>query len=991
MATSERKIIKKSGLSRGLKYFTILLNSFILYILFQHQNLLYFFITLLVIGAVLLIKNIISQKNTRKEVQLLNIWIATKFIKINRKYIFASIFGLIFAVLILSQTILIPVQYEQKFIDKFFEENKDVPAISVNIFSYNPDHSDQLINITKTTVTKTLDNEGLNLEKTTSLNSISKEYLAYLDENNVHTNFIEIFPYSEFIHTTFYEAGLDIPAEFDPYTVVLFTYLDISLTNDTIILIDSVDPTSGNYTGTEINIDYLITTPNAYYGYQNNKIKLLSTMIGLAVPDELFTTLASKELAENPFNRNSISIDFHISAVSENSEINVDELQSVLLRVQNQLYNQLNNDYITNLGYSVEFWVDNPLYWRLWSINNDIIALRSVLFLATAPIIALGLYLVYFSVNLIQKRKEKLISILKMRGAGETQLKHILISEMIISAIISIIVGMVLSIPYLLLILSENNYVNINQFFDFSSIIIPFKWYWQLPIIGFILAFDMNIVNIFNLVNVTIDDGLIVQETKKPFYQKYNLDIILFSIGIIEFLIFEYIDVSSLDLSLIFLIYLLSPFAVIGLVLGSTLLVSRFFPIISGSISDNLWRTRGDILALATRNMKKNSFSSSKLASLLVLGILLSFSFSIIPYTITENSKEQISYGLGSDIVITGLTPSHENYSKLADIEGIHSYTHISKSRFESFGISYQNYHFMAIDPNTFVSSAYWNNRYSNYQLNEIVDSIKPNGTMAMHDVNLENYGLQPGNLFDLSLDTVNFKATLGKSYEYFPNLVTFSMSPGFTGMENIPLLMSHSTYENFLNQTELVLSTSRFTYVKADEGVNQTAIVELIKANISRSLNIDYYDLRSESLTSDIILTTFTIVIGALLYITLASAIIGITYYSFITLADRKKEIGILRALGMVKNQLFYLLIVESLIIIAFSYVLGGIFGYITAKLILSIFFVQMAIPPFIIYYPLQQLLFFTSALVLLSIFGAYFPAKRTSEQQTGSIIRAE
>jgi putative ABC transport system permease protein len=128
------------------------------------------------------------------------------------------------------------------------------------------------------------------------------------------------------------------------------------------------------------------------------------------------------------------------------------------------------------------------------------------------------------------------------------------------------------------------------------------------------------------------------------------------------------------------------------------------------------------------------------------------------------------------------------------------------------------------------------------------------------------------------------------------------------------------------------------------------------------------------------------------LMVVTIAASIIGVGYFSFITLSERKREIGVFRAVGMVSRQIFLLLIIEAFVMVATAILAGMLIGIFVS----SNFFILIGgsfgqLPPIQLTYPLQTTVAFVLGMLLLSTLAAAIPARKVALEQTGSILRAE
>ncbi|MDH5646124.1 MAG: FtsX-like permease family protein, partial [Candidatus Heimdallarchaeota archaeon] len=132
----------------------------------------------------------------------------------------------------------------------------------------------------------------------------------------------------------------------------------------------------------------------------------------------------------------------------------------------------------------------------------------------------------------------------------------------------------------------------------------------------------------------------------------------------------------------------------------------------------------------------------------------------------------------------------------------------------------------------------------------------------------------------------------------------------------------------------------------------------------------------------------------NSLLTITILVSIIAISYFSFVTISERKREIGVLRSIGMIRRQIFLLLLFEGLLLLLTSLVMGGIAGVFIS---LNFFYLLTGgsdteiVPPLHIAFPIDVMVLFGCLLLVFTIIACAYPAYRMSSRSTGSILRAE
>ena len=103
---------------------------------------------------------------------------------------------------------------------------------------------------------------------------------------------------------------------------------------------------------------------------------------------------------------------------------------------------------------------------------------------------------------------------------------------------------------------------------------------------------------------------------------------------------------------------------------------------------------------------------------------------------------------------------------------------------------------------------------------------------------------------------------------------------------------------------------------------------------------------------------------------------------FSYLQLAERKRELFTERALGMKVHQISLLFFTEIMILLLSAIVLGSVFGSMLMQM-LSLFITQTdQYPIYTIVLPVTLLIVTNTILVLLSIFASIIPAYYSSRQ---------
>ncbi|MGB5909853.1 MAG: ABC transporter permease [Promethearchaeia archaeon] len=160
-----------------------------------------------------------------------------------------------------------------------------------------------------------------------------------------------------------------------------------------------------------------------------------------------------------------------------------------------------------------------------------------------------------------------------------------------------------------------------------------------------------------------------------------------------------------------------------------------------------------------------------------------------------------------------------------------------------------------------------------------------------------------------------------------------FSRSSAATLMAGV--MVSHSNYLDIMDIPPIPYVDKFFIKLRSNSLRTSETIEELIEDDFEK-----FYDFEVFNLQRSIILqTSFFSILDIFFTVTLDATIIislfGLLSSSYSTIIERKKEIGIIRTLGLKGKQLNHLFNIEALIIMLSSGTIGVIVGWVTQILL--------------------------------------------------------
>lgn len=936
-----------------------------------------------------------------------------KHLKINRKYIILSILGLVVASLIISHSIILDASYTQISFEGYIK-NKDDTALNILIDKLptkeDLNHWESIIESKVNSLPSEYNLELDNYYITSSFEVrvsygdpvliVEQDYMGHLwDYYQPHIIVDQLDLDGDFLNKLKKLPTFTYDGEYNSSTNILIVPRVKNINFTEIVVNDEIQLLSGSMYA-EPGDSFSLYNYNISYVWQISEIDYqLMELINLRFDNAIFTKGVLLTPADDkwvlydhilesggdilfaPPIKSSTNIFIVIPILADNS---LDILKSSLIQLK-----QGSLTWAASISSIKSFSVRSPLYniiidYKLSTESNINILLQ----IATGPLIGISLFLMYFAITLVEERKNKIIAIMKIRGISRDQLNSVLISEVIAGGILAVGVGMVLSIPWTLFSIGSLSSFEISN----DLLVIPISWYWRLPFIGVILALDLNIYGILGLIKLSIDSEFSTRAKKTAFWQKINLDLIFTAISVIFWFVIDFIPFEN-QYSRISLIKVFGPIMLIIFLIGLPLVITRYFPDLIGKISDVFWKYHAGMMSFATRSLKNNKFLSSRLSALLIMGMMLSFTTLVIPISYYHWNHEQAYYEVGSDLYIEGIDTSNKTrLGQIYNIKGVTGYTEIAKL---SLKYTTRNIDFLGIDSPTFANASYWEEFYDSKSLENITSFISDNSSIGMQYGSMNSLGLNIGDKFTFNRGSDTFTYNISTHFEYFPNLVFSIPTPDINGIydsTNTAILMSLDALENLYGGSS---SLKKGIYIKVNSTEHIPEITQsLYKLFFDTTLLIkSAHQVELDGLESNqakIIITT----LNGMFFISLLTTVIAMIFFSIVTLTERKRELAIYRAFGMIRSQISKMLIFEGMILLALAFFVGGLSGLFLSKSFLQLIshsFNEKAFLKLRLFLPLETLSIFAFNILILVLVTAIIPAFSISRRKVGSILRAE
>ncbi|WP_462187492.1 MULTISPECIES: ABC transporter permease [unclassified Frankia] len=399
-----------------------------------------------------------------------------------------------------------------------------------------------------------------------------------------------------------------------------------------------------------------------------------------------------------------------------------------------------------------------------------------------------------------------------------------------------------------------------------------------------------------------------------------------------------------------------------GIFLG----VATLSPLLSGPIirvlGAPLARMFGATGRLGRENAMRNPRRTASTASALMIGLALVSAFSVLGQSIKESVRETVSNSLGANFYLTpqnfGQGFSGEVARELAGKPGIEIATGLRGGLVK---ISGQSSQVLAGDPAGLVKML---------AIKEVTGDVHAlgDGTILAEDSTAADHQLRVGQKVPVTFADGRAELTLVGTYKKSQVAGKWIISTSE--------FARHST-----DDLDLFVLVKRAS--GADPAMVRAEIATVVKSFATVAVRDQSEFVAQQEKQVDQLLGF----IYVLLALAVVIALFGIVNTLALSVIERTREIGLLRAVGMTRSQMRLMVILESMIISVFGAVLGvvvgSIFGWALTKALASLGISTFA-------YPVRTILLVVLTGAILGVLAAVFPARRAARMDVLRAISA-
>nr|MDO8134251.1 FtsX-like permease family protein [Candidatus Njordarchaeum guaymaensis] len=429
----------------------------------------------------------------------------------------------------------------------------------------------------------------------------------------------------------------------------------------------------------------------------------------------------------------------------------------------------------------------------------------------------------------------------------------------------------------------------------------------------------------------------------------------------------------SFDISAIYILLTFIP-------AGILLLVSAVIRGVVGVLSYLFAPILRSRRTIATRNTSRNRRRSSLTISMVAIGISFTVLIGGMSGSLMFGINNFVRQQLGADIYImpTGGTLPVSYADNLTSIDGVKAVTYL---RVQPTKIEWKVSALAGVKAETFSKVWHVGTLNSTYSVDEAFEKLSESNTSMIMASGLA------GKLNVSIGENVSVLVGGGKR-ENFTVIATFFGSEfinvGPISEDNMALIDYKALTEYFPSEFN-ASKTANVFLAKVVDGANPSVVA----GRITNSTKQDIYIFTISDILKEVesglsrIFTFFQVLIAMAIVVSL----LGMTTTMVMSVLERKREIGILRAIGTSKSQVIGMIIAEALILGFIGLATGLTIGVMFSNYFIDIMtFVGFSVP---LQIPYTILLYVALASIFISVVSAAYPARKAATMNVVDAIR--
>ncbi len=374
-------------------------------------------------------------------------------------------------------------------------------------------------------------------------------------------------------------------------------------------------------------------------------------------------------------------------------------------------------------------------------------------------------------------------------------------------------------------------------------------------------------------------------------------------------------------------------------------------------------RTFGTIGQLSADNALRNPRRTAATASALMIGLALVATMAVLGQSSKASVDKIIATQFTADLVVSnaiGQPFSGSIADEVADVDGV---AEVAPFRYAPGSVDGRDDYVAATDPGAFGDMVTLD--VTAGSLDDFTD-----GTVLVERQRADDEGVTVGDEVTLGLPGGDEQATVAAVYEQSPSIGT-------------PYLFTLDAFESGGLKPQ-----DNYVYVSLAEGASVASVEPTIDEAVAGIPLVSVKDQAAFAEEQRAPIDRLLYIIYALLALAIIIAVLGIVNTLALSVIERTREVGLLRAIGMQRRQLRRMVRLESVAIAVLGAVLGVVMGVVFG-VVLQRSIADQGIE--VLSIPWVQLAVFVVLAAAVGVLAAVLPARRASRLDVLTAIGTE
>jgi putative ABC transport system permease protein len=556
-----------------------------------------------------------------------------------------------------------------------------------------------------------------------------------------------------------------------------------------------------------------------------------------------------------------------------------------------------------------------------------------------------GAFIIFNTFSIIVAQRTRELALFRALGASGRQVMTSVLVEAVVVGLVSSLLGIGLGIGIAILLKGLLNAIGVE--IPSSGTVILGRTIIVSIIVGTLVTVVAAVVPARRAARVAPIEALREAQDRPGRSLRFRLisGIVVLALGVIP-LLYGLFGTPSNALSLVGLGVALT-------FLGVAMLTPLFARPLAGVIGLPIRRT-GVPGKLGEENSRRNPRRTAATASALMIGLGLVVFVAVFGASAKASTTAVLERTLKADFILTSPTLSGFSTAAAEDVRGVEGVQTVSPVRQAEVHIKDGTSFVSGVDPTTFPTVSELGVTQGS------VGALRRTNTIAVFEDTATDNGWGLGDTI-----SVEFPATGTVGLE----VVSIYAENGLIGN----YVMSLDTFD-----TNVAQRLDLFDLIKAQNGADLSAVRSNIESAMRPYPNVEVQDQAQFRDKYATFVSQILNLVTALLLFAVIIALFGVMNTLYLSIYERTRELGLLRAVGLTRRQTRSMVRWEAVIISVMGALLGVVigiaFGWALQQALEPQGFSELGIPG-------GQLVFYVLFAAVLGVFFAIFPARRAAK----------